>query len=107
MKSAALLALPALALAYPGAVRENVESDFEKRQTTNLLQNLINDVGGIAGSVAAAIDPNNLRPEPGYVFKEPGPGDARGPCPGLNLLANYGYLPRNGISEYHQEKLIR
>lgn len=27
----------------------------------------------------------------------PGPGDIRGPCPGLNTLANHGYLPRNGI----------
>ncbi|KAK6212409.1 hypothetical protein LQW54_005362 [Pestalotiopsis sp. IQ-011] len=26
----------------------------------------------------------------------PGPDDARGPCPGLNTLANHGYLPRNG-----------
>jgi Peroxidase, family 2 len=26
----------------------------------------------------------------------PGPGDLRGPCPGLNTLANHGYLPRNG-----------
>lgn len=26
----------------------------------------------------------------------PGPSDARGPCPGLNTLANHGYLPSNG-----------
>jgi hypothetical protein len=26
----------------------------------------------------------------------PGPNDARGPCPGLNTLANHGYLPSNG-----------
>ncbi|KAL4757798.1 peroxidase family protein [Aspergillus foveolatus] len=26
----------------------------------------------------------------------PGPDDSRGPCPGLNTLANHGYLPRNG-----------
>jgi hypothetical protein len=25
-------------------------------------------------------------------------GDVRGPCPGLNTLANHGYLPRNGIA---------
>ncbi|KAI9152269.1 Dothistromin biosynthesis peroxidase dotB [Paramyrothecium foliicola] len=28
----------------------------------------------------------------------PGPGDTRGPCPGLNALANHGYLPRSGVS---------
>ncbi|KAJ7581778.1 Peroxidase, family 2-domain-containing protein [Mycena floridula] len=27
---------------------------------------------------------------------KPGPHDLRGPCPGLNTLANHGYLPRNG-----------
>ncbi|TFL01326.1 Chloroperoxidase [Pterulicium gracile] len=27
----------------------------------------------------------------------PGPTDMRGPCPGLNTLANHGYVPRNGI----------
>lgn len=29
-------------------------------------------------------------------WQAPGPSDARGPCPGLNTLANHGYLPRNG-----------
>ncbi|KAF9448598.1 aromatic peroxygenase precursor [Macrolepiota fuliginosa MF-IS2] len=27
----------------------------------------------------------------------PGPDDMRGPCPGLNTLANHGYIPHNGI----------
>lgn len=53
-------------------------------------------VAGLLGSVAASVDPANKRPEPGYTFIAPGPNDSRGPCPGLNLLANYGYLPRNG-----------
>lgn len=25
-------------------------------------------------------------------YKAPGPGDSRSPCPGLNALANHGYL---------------
>lgn len=25
-------------------------------------------------------------------------GDQRGPCPGLNALANHGYLPHNGVA---------
>lgn len=28
----------------------------------------------------------------------PGPDDQRGPCPGLNALANHGYLPRSGLA---------
>ncbi|KAF5361316.1 hypothetical protein D9758_010258 [Tetrapyrgos nigripes] len=31
-------------------------------------------------------------------FQAPGPNDARGPCPGLNTLANHGYLPRDGTN---------
>lgn len=32
-----------------------------------------------------------------HPYVAPGPGDARGPCPGLNTLANHGYLPHNGV----------
>lgn len=28
-----------------------------------------------------------------YAWKAPGPNDIRGPCPGLNALANHGYFP--------------
>ncbi|KAF9443871.1 Cloroperoxidase [Macrolepiota fuliginosa MF-IS2] len=33
-----------------------------------------------------------------HPWKAPGPSDIRGPCPGLNTLANHGYLPRNGVA---------
>ena len=32
-----------------------------------------------------------------HPWRAPGPGDQRGPCPGLNTLANHGWLPRNGV----------
>ncbi|GKZ51394.1 hypothetical protein AbraIFM66951_005644 [Aspergillus brasiliensis] len=31
-----------------------------------------------------------------HKFQAPGPFDSRSPCPGLNALANHGYLPRDG-----------
>ncbi|EEB97921.1 hypothetical protein MPER_02663, partial [Moniliophthora perniciosa FA553] len=31
-----------------------------------------------------------------HSLQAPGPDDARGPCPGLNTLANHGFLPRDG-----------
>jgi len=37
-----------------------------------------------------------------YAFVPPGSGDARGPCPGLNAMANHGYLPHNGIATIQQ-----
>jgi hypothetical protein len=27
----------------------------------------------------------------------PGPNDTRGPCPGLNVMANHGYISRDGV----------
>ncbi|KAF2149018.1 Cloroperoxidase [Myriangium duriaei CBS 260.36] len=33
-----------------------------------------------------------------YKFVAPGSGDQRGPCPGLNALANHNYLPHNGVA---------
>ncbi|KAF9891448.1 hypothetical protein FE257_003914 [Aspergillus nanangensis] len=32
----------------------------------------------------------------GHEFRAAGPFDGRSPCPGLNALANHGYLPRDG-----------
>ena len=34
-----------------------------------------------------------------YSWVAPGSGDQRGPCPGLNALANHGYLPHNGVAD--------
>ncbi|KAJ7476614.1 Cloroperoxidase [Mycena latifolia] len=44
----------------------------------------------IASSASAYSDPYN------HVWIAPGPDDQRSPCPGLNTLANHGYLPRSG-----------
>ncbi|KAJ4411675.1 hypothetical protein N0V82_008950 [Gnomoniopsis sp. IMI 355080] len=35
-------------------------------------------------------------------FVAPGSGDIRGPCPGLNALANHNYIPHNGITTFAQ-----
>ncbi|KAI1328540.1 oxidase [Xylariaceae sp. FL0255] len=37
-----------------------------------------------------------------HAFKAPdfAKGDQRGPCPGLNALANHGYISRDGVVEY-------
>lgn len=70
---------------------------FLNGRQSDLVGDLTNDIDGILGSIATAVDPDNKRPEPGFEYQEPGPNDSRGPCPALNLLANYGYLPRNGL----------
>lgn len=37
-----------------------------------------------------------------HKFVAPGPSDARGECPGLNAMANHGYLPHNGVATIQQ-----
>ncbi|KAF5327645.1 hypothetical protein D9619_004131 [Psilocybe cf. subviscida] len=39
---------------------------------------------------------------PAHPWIAPGENDIRGPCPGLNTLANHGYLPRDGIASPSQ-----
>ncbi|CAN9081888.1 unnamed protein product [Alternaria alternata] len=33
-----------------------------------------------------------------HQYIAPGPNDLRGPCPGLNAMANHGYISRSGVS---------
>lgn len=101
---AALAGLAAVAAAFPAIgefnsefrdqIKRNAEAapdEYEDLERRGLLSNLGDDINGLLGSVTkGTLDLNNKRPEPGYEFRAPGPGDSRGPCPGLNLLANYG-----------------
>ncbi|KAK1230006.1 hypothetical protein PQX77_006917 [Marasmius sp. AFHP31] len=48
----------------------------------------------------AASRPVNV--EGKHKFIPPGHGDIRGPCPGLNALANHNYLPHNGVATVDQ-----
>lgn len=58
----------------------------EKRQT------------GPAGTPFTKFDENQEIDVTGaHKWVAPGPSDIRGPCPGLNALANHGYFPHNGI----------
>ncbi|GAA5853084.1 hypothetical protein JCM8547_000195 [Rhodosporidiobolus lusitaniae] len=54
-------------------------------------------VNGLSGTLASGIKTSDKRPDAAHPYKAPGPTDQRGPCPGLNTLANHGYLPRSGI----------
>ncbi|KAA8575504.1 hypothetical protein EYC84_004655 [Monilinia fructicola] len=37
-----------------------------------------------------------------HAFVPPGPNDLRGPCPGLNALANHNFIPHNGFATVAQ-----
>ncbi|CAM1505792.1 Fc.00g114290.m01.CDS01 [Cosmosporella sp. VM-42] len=51
----------------------------------------------LAAPALAFYEPN------GHEFRPASPFDSRSPCPGLNALANHGFLPRNGMNlDYDQ-----
>ncbi|BGP51217.1 hypothetical protein JCM10450v2_007146 [Rhodotorula kratochvilovae] len=54
-------------------------------------------VNGLTGALATGVKESDRRPDADHPFIAPGPTDQRGPCPGLNTLANHGYISRTGI----------
>ncbi|KAJ7627233.1 Chloroperoxidase [Roridomyces roridus] len=46
-------------------------------------------------------------PDVDHPFIAPGPDDQRGPCPGMNTLANHGFIPRNGIATFEEITLAQ
>ncbi|EJD34905.1 heme-thiolate peroxidase [Auricularia subglabra TFB-10046 SS5] len=62
-----------------------------------LLNGTLDLVNGVVDTLPSSIEGSKRFPEDAYPFIAPGPTDQRGPCPGMNTLANHGYVPRNGI----------
>ncbi|KAJ8092777.1 hypothetical protein PM082_023605 [Marasmius tenuissimus] len=50
----------------------------------------------VAGVLPRGADPHELVDWSQHQFQAPTETDARGPCPGLNTLANHGFLPHDG-----------
>ncbi|KIJ22762.1 hypothetical protein M422DRAFT_276766 [Sphaerobolus stellatus SS14] len=49
-----------------------------------------------------ADDSLKLVADAAHPFIAPGPNDLPGSCPGMNTLANHGYIPRNGVARPDQ-----
>lgn len=91
--SFATLAIAGLANAYPSIMQHLSEAaaaaPVEKRQTPlsvppfDPVQQYVSNTGA-------------------HAFVAPGPTDQRGPCPGLNAMANHNYMPHNGIATIQQ-----
>ncbi|KAF1988889.1 Cloroperoxidase [Aulographum hederae CBS 113979] len=97
-----LLPLAASVIAFPHLSEEYAE--FVKRQipTLPLSQNEHNS-GPIDSLVFDATEQFvDVRPGTTHEYRDPGPNDKRGPCPGLNAAANHGFLPRSGITTLEQ-----
>ncbi|EMD36869.1 heme-thiolate peroxidase [Gelatoporia subvermispora B] len=92
MKLLAILALTSVTYAFPATSWSKLAETFNERRIRNGLHVRQSDPEPLA-----VVDGLTKIPDDDHPFMAPGPTDQRGPCPGLNTLANHGYLPRNGI----------
>jgi hypothetical protein len=83
-----------LAVAYAGltAAYPNILAELESQKKASSLKKRVP-----FDPVAQKIDVSGS-----HAFTAPGNGDQRGPCPGLNALANHNYLPHNGVGTIDQ-----
>jgi hypothetical protein len=70
---------------------EDAAAGLDRRQTTNCRSHPLSDF--LPTTVAGL----KKFPEAAYPYQDPKPSDQRGACPGLNTMANHGYIPRSGI----------
>ncbi|KAL9931430.1 hypothetical protein V8E36_009716 [Tilletia maclaganii] len=78
----------------PIQLENGVRADFEKALAdlkTRDYDSIINPNGKLFDAQAQYVSV-----EGNHEWRAPGPGDIRGPCPGLNVLANHGYFNRDG-----------
>lgn len=70
----------------------------------------IRDACPFGGAKSALVPGSNRGPYPVpdpscpdiHQFQAPKSGDERGPCPGVNMMANYGFISRDGLTTYEE-----
>jgi len=86
-----LLAIAQQALAFP-SIPHSLESKDHGHKSKR--------INGILPGFDA--DAQRIDVSGDHAFLPPGHGDLRGPCPGLNALANHNYLPHDGVATIAQ-----
>ncbi|KAL5114502.1 hypothetical protein ACEQ8H_007592 [Pleosporales sp. CAS-2024a] len=92
--------------AFPANLLKGDISEATLAEITSLTEQITRDLdtkrqGGHVKRAFSAED-QRISTTGDHVYIKPGSNDLRGPCPGLNAMANHGYLPRNGISTITQ-----
>ncbi|KAM3071057.1 hypothetical protein ACMFMG_009964 [Clarireedia jacksonii] len=107
MKYALSLAAMALfatgALAFPASMFDITMNEDEKRNLASLAAQIEAGVQKRAGTplapgFSASQQYVSNKDEHAFVAPNFAAGDQRGPCPGLNAMANHGYIPHNGVA---------
>lgn len=88
--------------AFPSAVF-NREVSEEQERAINRIAADIEASGktkraGLPGAPGFNAEQQYVSTSGDYAFVAPTSSDLRGPCPGLNAMANHGYIPHNGVA---------
>jgi hypothetical protein len=89
-----------LALAILGIARQVVAFPALAPEYANKAAPLYKRVLGVVPGFNA--NDQKIDTSGSHAFVPPGHGDLRGPCPGLNALANHNYLPHDGVATIDQ-----
>lgn len=88
-------------LAFPAHHLQEVEKRGLLGGVLNLTSDLLQGIEKDLENVLQALDPfpnKAVDVTSEHAFQPPKDGDERGPCPGLNAMANHGYINRNGVT---------
>jgi len=94
----------ASAFAFPANLANLIKNDISDEtlaQITELADKITEDIArrqSQEGNVKRAFSTTPVENTGDHKYIAPGPNDIRGPCPGLNTLANHGYISRNGVT---------
>lgn len=98
----ALSLLAAEVVAFPSNVFHREMSEEQERSINQLAANIEaeakNRRAGIPLAPGFSTAQQYVSTTGEHAFVAPGPTDLRGPCPGLNAMANHGYIPHNGVA---------
>lgn len=99
MKSITLTSLATLALVAVSNAYPNIARHLEEEKAASQSKSLFSKLKKRTGFDAKAQYISN---QGAHAFVPPGSSDQRGPCPGLNAMANHNYLPHNGVATISQ-----
>lgn len=88
--AAILLSMASVASAFPAFEKLTAEQLNRARQMLDERQVLPNPIAPILGGNMTVTVGKKVIPDAAHPFKAPSATAQRGPCPGLNLMANYG-----------------
>lgn len=67
--------------------------------SSETLKDALGSIESLAGNLAVDVQqPIDISGQ--HAFRAPSRTDQRGPCPGLNALANHGYIARDGVTSF-------